>query len=233
MSKQQFYLNRLLFGFVSILSMLLSACGQDTGSIQQPVIVQTVSPGAINLVVDQDKSGPFLISNICHFPGQPAPSLVAIVTVDTLLPGRWDTPDGLRPAHVTSKNVLSSGYLILTPVHFSQMQVLWDKRSLPTKEFITRGGQAKQDRIIYTEEPTLTPNQSYLVVFRYNFVPHSKLRNPHQLFVDAALPMKTPQVVITQQQTIEQGKITQHEETMTLDQVRQILAGCTGRPIDS
>lgn len=217
----------LISSLFLLLVLLLAGCDQTTQTQKQTT---SSSSTAIYMRLEQNRLLPNF-SYLCNGPGQFAPPLVAIVTVDSYLPGHWNTPDGTRPANLTSQNVASSAYTIVTPLHFSQMSTLWDKRAASTSEFVTQGGQDGQDKIIVEDDNQLLLGQSYLVFFYYSHLPYQNGSTQKQLYVAVSFPMKTPQIVIIQQKAIEQGQITQVEKTMPLAQIQQMLTRCVGKSV--
>jgi hypothetical protein len=229
MCRIQHKLSSILLCCVLFAILLIIAGCEQTRASQTPV--SPASSSAIHLYEDASLLQPDL-SYLCRGAGQLAPPFVAIVTVDHYLAAHWTTPDRQRPAGVTNQTVLSTGYSIVTPLHFSQVSVLWDKRIAPTSEFITQGGQVGQDSILVADDHQLELNRSYLVFFEYSLVPHQNVRDHTQLYVASSYVMKTPQTVIVQQKAIEQGQVTRQEKTVPLDYIKQLLTRCVGKPVE-
>ena len=74
--------------------------------------------------------------------------LVADATVGQGLPGRWNTPDGLKPTMLDYR----AGADIYRPVRFSRMNILIDNRKVPMEEFTEIGSESPRSSVclLYT-----------------------------------------------------------------------------------
>lgn len=140
---------------------LLSSPRTTARATKTPATSYTSYPPVhVDVIVD------FATSNVCHAP------LIATVTVGTIGTGRWNTPDGTRPAirsstEANGEGLFANGYYIYTPVLFSYMQVLSDHRTRPTVQYITMGGQVGQDSMRIDGYGQVQAGQRFLLVFSY------------------------------------------------------------------
>lgn len=102
------------------------------------------------------------------------------------------------------------------------MRVIVDRRSTQTNEMVTLGGKAGADqiRVVGGLYPSLQPHQRYLLFFDDG-------TSSQQLVVVAAFRIVGANTVVAQEQSVEQGQVTQPELTMPLSQmVTQLQARC-------
>jgi hypothetical protein len=97
--------------------------------------------------------------------------LVAVAAVARYGGAHWNSADGNRPASVTPQELTRRGYAVVTPMAFSQWQVLSDRRVGPTREYAARGGHA--GNVYYYAEPGPKPpvGQRYILVFQASPLP--------------------------------------------------------------
>ncbi len=150
-------------------------------------------------------------------------SVVADVTVRTLGRSHWNSPEGSRPQNLDSRALLRKGYAILTPVRFSQMNVLADHRGRPTTEFVTLGGIVGQDQFWLHDMPQLRPAARYVVVFVPSFSVQAGTLTDATLGAIDAFPIDAG--VLLHGQSVEQG-VTQPEVKIRLSELRQMLLAC-------
>jgi hypothetical protein len=153
--------------------------------------------------------------------------LVADAGIAGLGPGHWNTPDGTRPATADARTLVRGGYMIYTPLRFSYMHTHVDRRSQPTREFDSIGGQVGPDSDS-EGYPQVMPQHSYLLVLVYGI---QALQGESQavMVVTDAFPIDA-QGVVTLQPAHTEGKGQETESfpavTMPLSQIVQQLANC-------
>jgi hypothetical protein len=124
-----------------------------------------------------------------------------------------------------SRALLRKGYAILTPVSFSQMNVLADHRGRPTTEFVTLGGTVGQDQFWLQDMPQLRPAARYVVVFVPSFSVQAGTLTDAALGAIDAFPIDAGGMVLLHTRTVEQG-VTQPEVKIGLSELRQALLAC-------
>lgn len=170
---------RYVIGSLLCCAVLLTSCGATTlSSTGAPAKATKTSasvpypPVHVGVIVD------FATSNVCHAP------LIAAVTVATKGLGRWNTPDGTRPAihpgtEANGESLFADGYYIYTPVQFSSIQILADHRTQPTVQYITMGGRDRQDEMQIEGYGQVRAGRRFLLVFTYaiDALSHKPLQN--------------------------------------------------------
>ncbi len=186
--------------------------------VQFTAIVTGSSPINITITVDGEMVP---LSQACQDHSRPLPHLILDATTASVpLASHWNTPNKLRPASASMKNV--SPFSIVTPWQFSAKHILVDKRSAPTSEMVTPGGKAGADQIYVVGGlyPSLQPQQRYLLFFDRGV-------SEQQLVVVAAFRIVGADTVVAQEQIVEQGQITQPEETISLARITsQLQTNC-------
>lgn len=94
--------------------------------------------------------------------------VVAVGVIAQYGSAHWNSPDGNRSSVPGFPNATADGYEVVTPMAFSQWQVLSDRRVGPTREYAARGGHAGN---VYSEDGPKPPvDQRYVLVFTASLV---------------------------------------------------------------
>lgn len=209
---------------VMLLAILVTGYGKTTlassTSRGAPVpYTHRVTGGPIRMTIVLDGiSVP--LDTTCRDQGLAAPRLIIDVTTSSLpLASHWNTQNGLKPSNFSTKH--ASPFSIVTPLRFAQMHVIADGRRGLTSEMVTLGGQVGQDRILVIGlYPHLLPNQHYLLFLDPGIT-------AGQLFVVEAFRVIGPDTVVAQEQSVEQGQVTQPQVAMSLTKIEaQLHASC-------
>jgi hypothetical protein len=100
--------------------------------------------------------------------------LVVDATVSQLLPGRWNTSDGLAPIDTVVPGDFIGPAAIYTPLQLASMNILLDHRTTPTQTFSMAGGTvnlrsqngvADGLKLIVEGYPHVKANHRYVLVF--------------------------------------------------------------------
>jgi hypothetical protein len=91
--------------------------------------------------------------------------LTAEVVVGSHGPSFWNTANGLRPQVTDPPKVIQLGYTIYTPVTFSTVHVLVDRRPQPVAAYVTEGGRVGHDQITIDPYPQLADGGHDVIVF--------------------------------------------------------------------
>jgi hypothetical protein len=89
--------------------------------------------------------------------------LIVIGEFTSFRPGRWSTPNGELPESATLESVSRQHLVIFTDVDFHADQFLKADRNSPILRVRIFGGQAGQDSMIISSEPTITAGKTYLL----------------------------------------------------------------------
>lgn len=194
--------------------VVLGGCGAPSASSNAS---QTSSvPTPIDITIEVDRFEFTTPQAMCQAP------LVADVVAGAHGQGHWNTPSGSLPATLD----LTQGYFILTPLQVASVHPLLDRRQEQTREFVLVGGQIGRDIMRVEDFPWLITGSRYLVVFAPAHLVGPPATAQATLEVYNAFPVDAHDIVTLQQQSIEQGKISQPTITMPLAQVQQRLAAC-------
>ena len=178
------------FALCLLFAVLLAACGAKTtvtgagGAATRTPVEQYAAYPPVHIDVAVD----FATLNTCTAP------LIAAVTVGSMGPGHWNTPNGKRPAFhdtgwVNGDALFTNGYYIYTPVYFSRMQIVSDRRTQPTLQYVTMGGQDGQDSMRVDGYGQVQAGQRFLLIFTYASDPATHNINQHTLVVQQDYPM--------------------------------------------
>jgi hypothetical protein len=229
MKKRRGTLAAYLIGALLVVLLAILAAGRVEATQASPA--SPASQGTPVPYTHQPTGGPVRMTIVvdgiavplgtaCRDQGFAAPRLIIdATTASTSLASHWNTPNGLKPANFSTKH--ASPFSIVTPLRFAQMRIIADGRKAPTSEMVTLGGQVGQDQILVVGlYPHLLPNQHYLLFLDPGMT-------AGQLFVGEAFRVVGPDTVVAQEQSLEQGKVTQPEVTMSLAKVEaQLQASC-------
>jgi hypothetical protein len=149
--------------------------------------------------------------------------LVADAGIAGLGSSHWNTPDGTRPAAADERTLVRGGYAIYTPLHFSFMHIHVDRRSQPTHEFDTIGGQVGPDSDS-EGYPQVMSQHNYLLVL-VNGIQALQGESQTVMVVTDAFPIDAQGVVTLQDGSTEQGTV-HPTVTAPLSQIVQQLANC-------
>ncbi len=150
--------------------------------------------------------------------------LVADATISVIGRSHWNTIDGSRSAAVDQQTV-AKGYQIVTPLQFSRIAILIDRRHAPTSEFASMGGTVGQDQYWMHGFPQLTAGQRYLIVFSPGLAAGARITQTLLLAYNA-FPIDDQQVVLLKTKQVEQGHVSQEEVRLPLSQILQQLGSC-------
>ncbi|MEO6887433.1 MAG: hypothetical protein ABI456_00345 [Ktedonobacteraceae bacterium] len=195
-----------------------AATGSSGMPMQSTATVTAPSPMNRTIAIDGQMVP---LAQACHDHSRPSPRLIIdATTTSTPLAGHWNTPDRVRPANISTRNV--SLFSIVTPLRFSALHIIVDTRRAKTGEMATLGGRAGADQIhiIGGLYPTLQAHQRYLLFFDPGI-------SEQQLVVVAAFRIIGPNTVVAQEQSVEQGQVTQAEVRLSLSHVTaQLQTNC-------
>jgi hypothetical protein len=124
---------------------------------------------------------------------------------------------------------LKNGYILYTPVTFSKLNALHDRRKGTTREFVTLGGQNGKDSYYLSEFPQLKNDARYLVVFVPTQDQATAQLAQGSLEAYSAFPIDSNNAVTLQEPSSpnEPGGGTQQPKvTVPLDQAQQTLKSC-------
>ena len=139
----------------------------------------------------------------------------------------------LRPCPPANSNyaLINSGYMIYTPIQFTSMTIVFDRRSSkqPPESFVMVGGQQGTTKITIAAFPYLTASTRYLVVIApgLNASTHQLTLRWQEVY--DAFPIDAQNMVLLQAASDphEPGPGTpQPEVKMPLSTLLQQLAGC-------
>jgi hypothetical protein len=137
-------------------------------------------------------------------------SIVAIGTVTQVLPARWDTPNGQRPANPFAQPATHSIY---TPVQLTVTQYLKGQQAKLQVLFHALGGTVGQDSVEWTADDLYTFHPGdHAVVFLASWQGHVLDGSPLIYVVGHYTITPTGQAVATahnQTMTIQQGSLQQ------------------------
>lgn len=155
--------------------------------------------------------------------------MAAEVTVGGHGQAHWNTADGLKPLGLDKRGIVKDGYAIYTPLQFSQMRILFDRRHQPTREFVMLKGQVGGDSYDFVDFPNVVPGGHYLLVFNPSVVPGVSNRSEDTLLAYNAFPIDSNGMVLLQKggNPAEPGigPVIQ-PVTMQLSQIAEQLASC-------
>lgn len=147
----------------------LSACGRALANVPASAPAPTSIPPSFLPTPPAFPSGPtarvFVTTDLVRYYNHPLDLCVGDVVVLGVVAQygapHWNSPDGTR----------ANGNEVVTPMAFSQWQVLSDRRVGPTREYAARGGHA--GNVYYYAEPGPKPpvGQRYILVFQASPLP--------------------------------------------------------------
>jgi len=94
--------------------------------------------------------------------------LIVVGEIITIHPGRWNTPNGNLPENATLESVSKQHLLIFTDANFQVNQFLKGNTNNPILRIRTFGGQAGEDSMIISSEPSLSARKAYLLFLSWD-----------------------------------------------------------------
>lgn len=152
--------------------------------------------------------------------------LVADIVAGVKGEPHWNTANGQYPDGLSEMQVHTGGYGIVTPINFKSISVLRDKRTSPTKEFDLSGGKVGLDSMKIESTPDIVENQRYIGIFLPTYDPASKRYSQRLLNLLQVLRVNSQGLIIMKPKTIEQGQVSQQEQTMSLEALQSELHSC-------
>lgn len=218
------------------LTMLIFLAGCGYSSVGQPNQTRQTSQASqatlvLNLDVDRYEFN--TPADMCRAP------MIADVIVSSIGLSHWNTANKAQPAFLSQAlpalrmkaSLMKGGYMIYTPVQFTQMTILLDHRSAKQspEEFVMEGGQQGTTKITVGEYPVLKTSTRYLVVFAPGFNASTHTLTEQWQLVYNAFPIDTQGVVLLQQAGSPKepgvGQL-QPEIKISLTALQQQLAAC-------
>jgi hypothetical protein len=115
-----------------------------------------------------DKREPIIITSSASYMEMKLDDLIAeanliiIGSPDTVIPSRWNTPDG-KLQKGTTVLTIKSDMVIFTDVNFSVDQILKGQNGVSTVRIRSLGGTVEQDQMIVSGVASLEMGKSYLL----------------------------------------------------------------------
>jgi hypothetical protein len=215
---------------VCVLPLFLAGCASPAAT--QPT--STPTPQAtlvINLEADRFEFN--TPTYMCQAP------MIADVVAGPTGPSHWNTDNEAPPALLSQAlpsrqledGLIKGGYMIYTPIQFTSMTIVFDRRSSkqPPESYVLVGGQQGTTKITIGDFPHLTASTRYLVVFASTLDATTHQLTLRWQEVYDAFPIDAQNMVELQAASDphEPGSGTpQPEVKMPLSTLLQQLAGC-------
>jgi hypothetical protein len=151
---------------------------------------------------------------------------VELATVRGFGTSHWNTPGGRAPTGDLDNAVRRLGYLIYTPITTSDMKTLVDHRTAAPSEYVTDGGRLDGVGTRDDGYPELTTGNRYVLVYTPTLRGGIDGIDTSVLVVHNALPVVSGEKVALQRMTIEEGRVTQPELTISLSDLVAQLSRC-------
>jgi hypothetical protein len=207
-----------------IVALLGSACGAQRGPLgdSRPgaTSLPLADPVARQYAVQSDRVELNTPSAMC------AAIYVEVATVRGFRPSHWNTPGGAAPTGDLDNAVRRLGYLIYTPISASDTKALVDHRRAAPTEYVADGGRLDGVGIRSDGSPELTIGNRYVLVYTPTVIGGVDGIDTNVLVVHNALPVLSGDKVQLQRMTVEQGRVTQSELTISLGDLVAQLNRC-------
>jgi hypothetical protein len=214
----------VVFAAIAVM-LLVSACGVATpaaGAAKGPPR-PTVTPSNLHVGVEVDMVGGFQDAQVlCAAP------LIALVTVARVGPSIWNPAFSGAPTSTSGAPVLTDPDPIITPISFSSIRVVHDRRTGPTNQYAEHGGVIGSDIDHVDGVGSVQPGETAVVIFMpgYDARTH-RTADANVMLVTWAQPVDQNGQMIVQQHTTEPGVGTIPTITEPLSQFERQLAQCS------
>ena len=215
---------RALLAACLIVALLGTACGAQVGPLGDSRASGTPQPPtgatARQYVVHSDRVELDTPSAMC------GAIYVEVATVRGFGTSHWNTPGGVAPTGDLDNAVRRLGYLIYTPITTSDMKALVDHRTVAPTEYVTDGGRLDGVGTRDDGYPELTTGSRYVLVFTPTVRGGIDGIDTSVLVVHNAFPVLSGDKVQLQRMTVEQGRVTQPDLTISLSDLVAQLSRC-------